>query len=74
MSADLLFLMGEKGLCEPGTLKALQALKDAESSGAAVQGSVLKRMVDALVAEEQAVAEIRRCLQAIRLPDASSSV
>lgn len=63
-AAEVLLLLGDKGLCEPSTLRMLQALT-AERGGVPSAGSpVLKRVVNSM-AQEQAIAQIRRCLEAV---------
>ncbi len=63
-AAGILLLLGDKGLCDPRTLKMLQALTVARGGVPSAGAPVLKRVVDAM-AQDQAVVQIRRCLDAV---------
>ncbi|CAL8469771.1 g9313 [Coccomyxa elongata] len=63
-AAEVLLLLGDKGLCDPRTLKMLQALTEARGGVPSAGAPVLKRVVDAM-AQDQAVVQIRRCLDAV---------
>ena len=67
-AAEVLLLLGDKGLCEPRTLRMLQALTQARGGVPSAGAPVLKRVVDSM-AQDQAVVQIRRCLEAAHSAD-----
>jgi hypothetical protein len=62
--ADVLLVMDKGGLSNSSTVQALRPLTGAQSMEAAA--CLIKGAVEVIMAEEQAIMEIQRCLEAVR--------
>ncbi len=67
-AAEVLLLLGDKGVCDEKTLRMLQALTQTRGGVPSAGAPVLKRVVDSM-AQDQAVVQIRRCLDALHAPE-----